>query len=264
MTIAAHPGDAIFTMGAPVGVEVHYGGHGVFVCLSLGERGNPCVPIESYGREQEKALLRAAKMLGAEAVVLPFPDGGVPDDAHTARSLRDLIGQFKPRTIISHWGGSCHGDHIACFRLTMEALDLVQEGDRKYAPAAHSAEKLYFAENWEDSKGFETDTYLDITPVYRKWVEACAGFPMWRGETGFRYRDYYRSLASLRGCLSGVPYAAGLMSYLNHGVSCVKSLIDGRMLHRVGDGANERHSRKELYGNRKISLSILKYDGNKK
>jgi hypothetical protein len=35
---------------------------------------------------------------------------------------------------------------------------------------------------------------------------------MWRGETGFRYHDYYRSLAVLRGCLAGFQYAVALMS----------------------------------------------------
>jgi hypothetical protein len=35
---------------------------------------------------------------------------------------------------------------------------------------------------------------------------------MWRGETGFRYDDYYRSLAIARGCLNGSQYAIALMS----------------------------------------------------
>jgi hypothetical protein len=56
------------------------------------------------------------------------------------------------------------------------------------------------------------DTYLDITPVFRRWFDACATFPMWRGENGFRYNDYYGSLAIERGCLSGSKYAIALMS----------------------------------------------------
>jgi len=71
---------------------------------------------------------------------------------------------------------------------------------------------LFFADNWEDAEGFAADTYLDITPVFDQWLEACAVFPMWRGETGFRYNDYYRSLAVERGCLSGFTYAVALMS----------------------------------------------------
>ncbi len=58
---------------------------------------------------------------------------------------------------------------------------------------------------------FQPEIYLDISAVYDRWVEACSHFPMWRGETGFRYNDYYRSLAVLRGCLSGFRYAVALM-----------------------------------------------------
>jgi hypothetical protein len=35
---------------------------------------------------------------------------------------------------------------------------------------------------------------------------------MWRGENGFRYNDYYGSLAVERGCLSGYKHAVALMS----------------------------------------------------
>ena len=35
---------------------------------------------------------------------------------------------------------------------------------------------------------------------------------MWRGETGFRYNDYYSSLAAMRGCLSNFKHAVALMS----------------------------------------------------
>jgi len=70
----------------------------------------------------------------------------------------------------------------------------------------------YFADNWEDSAGFSADTYLDVAPVFERWREACAAFPMWRGETGFRYNDYYTSLAVARGCLAGFRHAVALMS----------------------------------------------------
>jgi hypothetical protein len=35
---------------------------------------------------------------------------------------------------------------------------------------------------------------------------------MWRGENGFRYNDYYGSLAIARGCLSNFKRAVALMS----------------------------------------------------
>ena len=58
----------------------------------------------------------------------------------------------------------------------------------------------------------QPEVYLDISSVFDKWMEACDAFPMWRGQTGFfRYNDYYRSLATMRGCLAKFPYAVALM-----------------------------------------------------
>jgi len=89
---------------------------------------------------------------------------------------------------------------------------------------SHAVGKPFFAENWEDMTNFQADTYFDISPVYDRWVEACSEFPMWRGETGFRYSDYYRSLAVMRGCLGGFQYAAALMSSSEQRERRVRSL----------------------------------------
>jgi hypothetical protein len=72
--------------------------------------------------------------------------------------------------------------------------------------------KLYFASNWEDAVSFTADTYLEITPVFDAWLNACGAFPMWRGENGFRYADYYTSMAIAQGCVSNFQHAVALMS----------------------------------------------------
>ena len=48
---------------------------------------------------------------------------------------------------------------------------------------------------------------------------------MWRGETGFRYMDYYSSLAVMRGCLSGFHHAVALMSNPEERVRRVRALL---------------------------------------
>ena len=89
---------------------------------------------------------------------------------------------------------------------------------------AHAVPKTYYADNWEDADGFHADTYLDVTPVFDRWMEAGAQFPMWKGENGFRYNDYYRSLAVERGCLSGARYAVALLSPAEQLVRHVRAL----------------------------------------
>jgi LmbE family N-acetylglucosaminyl deacetylase len=212
MAIAAHPGDAFFAMGAAVALQVHLGGHGVFVSLSLGEKGSAQIAPARYGALQREAAERAAHALGARAECLGYGDGEIPVCDEAKFAVCDLIREHQPDAIVTHWRGSWHKDHEACYEIVNDAVFYagLPALVRKQPP--HEVRKLFFADNWEDAKGFTPDTYLDISPVFDRWLEACAAFPMWRGETGFRYNDYYGSLAVERGCLSGCKYAVALMS----------------------------------------------------
>jgi N-acetylglucosamine malate deacetylase 1 len=212
MAIAAHPGDAFFAMGAAVALQSHLGGQGVFLSLSLGEKGSSTIVPAEYGSLQRRSAERAASVLGARAEFLNYPDGEIPQNDEVKFAVCDLIRQYKPGAVVTHWRGSWHKDHRACYQIVGDAVFYAGLPAIQRKRPAHAVKGLFFAENWEDAEGFTADTYLDITPVFERWLEACAAFPMWRGETGFRYNDYYRSLAVGRGCLSGFTYAVALMS----------------------------------------------------
>jgi hypothetical protein len=89
---------------------------------------------------------------------------------------------------------------------------------------AHEVKEVLFADNWEDAAGFVPDTYLDITPVFDRWLNACGLFPMWRGENGFRYNDYYASRAVTCGCVSNFKQAVALMSPADQRVRHIRLL----------------------------------------
>ncbi len=212
MAIAAHPGDAFFAMGAAVALQVHLGARGVFLSLSLGEKGSSTIAPAQYGRLQHEAAERAAQMLGAHTEFLDYRDGEIPVSDEATFAVSDMIRVHKPGIIVTHWRGSWHKDHKACYKIVNDAVFYAGLPALARKQPAHQVRKIFFADNWEDAKGFTPDTYLDVTPVFERWMEACAAFPMWRGETGFRYNDYYGSLAVERGCLSGHKYALALMS----------------------------------------------------
>jgi LmbE family N-acetylglucosaminyl deacetylase len=212
MAIAAHPGDAFFAMGAPVAVATHFGGQGLLLSLSLGEKGSAAIPADQYGSLQREAAQKAAALLGAKAILLQHPDGQVPINEEAKFAVCDLIRQYKPLTIVTHWKGSWHKDHRACHDIVEDAIFYAGLPAFVRKEPAHVPGKLFYADNWEDATGFTADTYLDITAVFDSWINACSAFPMWRGETGFRYNDYYSSLAVGRGCLSNFRRAVALMS----------------------------------------------------
>jgi LmbE family N-acetylglucosaminyl deacetylase len=212
MSIAAHPGDAFFAMGAPVALAVHQGGKGSLLSLTLGEKGSATSPPQQYGAMQRAAAEKAASMMGATAEFLHYPDGEVPLNEEAKFAVCDFIRQYKPDTVVTHWKGSWHKDHRACYEIVQDAIFYAALPAIARKLPAHSVGKLFFHDNWEDATGFVPDTYLDITPVFERWMDACAVFPMWRGENGFRYNDYYRSLAVARGCVANFEKAVTLMS----------------------------------------------------
>lgn len=223
MVIAAHPGDAFFAMGAPVAVATHFGGQGSLLSLSLGERGSPTIPAEQYGASQREAAQKAAALIGARALFLKYPDGEVPINEEAKFAVCDLIRQYKPLTIVTHWKGSWHKDHRACADIVEDAIFYAGLPAIVRKEPAHGVSRLFYADNWEDANGFTADTYLDITSVFDGWMNACSAFPMWRGETGFRYNDYYGSLAVARGCLSNFKRAVALMSSAEQRVQHIRT-----------------------------------------
>lgn len=224
MAIAAHPGDAFFAMGAPVALATHQGGRGFFLSLTLGEGGSATIPPAQYGIMQRDAARKAASELGAEALFLQYPDGQLPDNDEVSLAVCDLLRRYKPDTIVTHWKGSWHKDHLACYEIVQDAIFYAALPAITRKLPAHSVGKLFFDDNWEDASGFVPDTYLDITPVFERWMAACAVFPMWRGENGFRYDDYYGSMAVARGCVANFKKAVTLMSPPEQQVRHVRTL----------------------------------------
>lgn len=226
MGVAAHPGDGLFTMGAVLAEQTERGGAAVLLNLSLGERGAPKnIPVAEYGEMQRTATEKAARLLGIATVFLAYPDGEIPFNEESALHVCDAIREHKPDIVVTHWSGSWHKDHRNCHRIVRDALFFAGLETLERSRAAHSVSKVFYADNWEDATGFIVDTYIDIEPVYEKWVRACDFYPMWRGQTGFfRYNDYYSSLSVMRGCISGFKHAAALMADKSQRVERVRLL----------------------------------------
>jgi N-acetylglucosamine malate deacetylase 1 len=224
MAIAAHPGDALFAMGAPVALATHLGGQGFFLSLSRGEKGSATIPPTQYGPLQQEATNKAAALLGATALFLHYGDGEIPDNDEAAFAVCDFMRQYKPDIVVTHWKGSWHKDHKACHEIVQNAIFYAALPSFVRQYPAHAVKSLYFADNWEDARDFVADTYVDITPVHDQWLNACGVFPMWRGENGFRYNDYYSSRAIECGCLSGSKRAVSLMSPAEQRIQQMRSL----------------------------------------
>ncbi|MEO7142327.1 MAG: PIG-L family deacetylase, partial [Bryobacteraceae bacterium] len=173
------------------------------------------------------AMVEAATLLGAEAVLLGYPDAEIPASEEAILTVCDLVRRHQPDIVVTHWNGSWHKDHRNTFQIVRDALFYAALDAMPRALPAHAVGKVFFADNWEDATNYVPDTFLNVTPVYDCWRRACEVFPMWRGETGLiRYNDYYQSLAVMRGSLAGFKYAVALMSDPEQRIRKCDSLSD--------------------------------------
>ncbi|MCD6358127.1 MAG: PIG-L family deacetylase [Thermoproteales archaeon] len=211
MVVGAHAGDAEVTCGGLIAKYARAGHEVVIVHMTLGERGHPRLSEEEYGEQKRREAEEAARILGAKPVFLPYRDGELPASDEVKFRLCDLIREYRPEIVITHWRGSFHKDHRNTYEVVRDAIFYAALPAIKRERPAHSVRALYFAENWEDPFGFEPQVYVDISDAFEVWREAASAYAFARGETGFPYIEYYTCLFRIRGIESGFKYAQALM-----------------------------------------------------
>lgn len=212
MVVGAHAGDAEIMAGAVVAKYTNAGHEAVLVHLTPGEKGHRTMSPEDYAEQKIAEGHKAAEALGAKAIFLPYKDAELPVNDEVKYALADVIRAEKPTMIITHWKGSIHKDHENTYYIVQDAIFYAALPAIKRELPAHGCYTQFFAENWEDPYDFEIDTYVDITDTYEQWIKATEEYELFSGSiSNFRYMDYYKSLAVVRGCLSNSQYAVGLM-----------------------------------------------------
>jgi LmbE family N-acetylglucosaminyl deacetylase len=213
LAVGAHAADAEFSSGL---VLARYAleGHAVTILhLTLGEKGHRQLGPEAYAAQKRGEAERAAALLGGRARFLDYPDAELPDDEAVRWAVADVIREVRPRVVLTHWRGSFHRDHRRTHDIVVDARFLAGLRTLPRARPAWYAPQLLFAENWEDMDGYRADVYVDVSASFDIWQEACAAYEIFREPQagGFRYRDYYTALATVRGCLGRFRYGATLM-----------------------------------------------------
>ncbi len=212
LAVGGHAADMEFTAGALIAKYTRAGARAVFLHATPGEMGHPRLSGLEYAQQKHEEARRAAEILGAEARFLPYTDTALPHDDMVAYQIADVIREARPEVVITHWRGSFHSDHINAHLTTERALFLAALPAITRAHPAHTPSTVLYPENWEDMDGFDPTLFVDIGDVYEQWLEAANQYELFRGGvSGFRYREYYQALATMRGCLAGFERAVALM-----------------------------------------------------
>ena len=209
MAIGGHVGDAELTSGGYLATMALKGYRIVTVALTGGERGNPPYrSVEEYRIQKEKEAVTFAGMLGGEAVVFPYTDGELPDNEEVRLRLCDTIRQYRPAALLTHWKNSMHKDHETTHRIVRDAQFFAGLSGLQRENSAHFAKGPYYAENWEDSAGFEKYIYLEVSKEgFELWKKAIDTHWFAVHSPSFPYKEYYEHLMRVNGCLARTGYA---------------------------------------------------------
>ncbi|NEE03013.1 PIG-L deacetylase family protein [Phytoactinopolyspora halotolerans] len=214
MAVGGHIGDMDLAAGPLLAQVVQDGGRAVLVALTPGERGHPRLSIDDYRRQKISEGEAFAAAIGADFHVFDdLSDGFLEPTDDVAGRLARLIRDVRPEMLIAHWKHSIHTDHEHASTVAERARFLA--GLPGWAPEhgeRHGVAQLLYAENWEDDRGFDADSYVPISEqAFATWHAAISGQAFARGETyGFRYIDYYTAQLTMRGCLARTDRAVAL------------------------------------------------------
>lgn len=212
LAIGGHAGDMDLTSGAALAQAVLDGHEVVLFHLTPGEKGHPTLSAQDYAQQKLEEAHAFAETIGGRARFLEYGDGELPVNDEVKFQVADVIREEKPQVVVTHWKHSIHKDHANAHLIVEDAVFYaeIKAFERSHPP--HGVGRLYYADNWEDPFDFEPDVFVGIhEEAYLLWLKAAQHYAYARGETGFPFIEYYKSLFVVRGLPHGFPRAEAFM-----------------------------------------------------
>lgn len=212
MVVGGHISDPENMAGALMLKHKRAGWDVTIVAATPGEKGHPTLPPEEYIKMRYADAEASARFIGANLEILPYKDGELPVNEESTWMIADLIRQYRPTVILTHWNGSFHQDHNNTHEIVMKSLFKAGLPAFKREHPHHAVRAVLFPENWEDMEGYSADIYVDVSNVFDDYLELLKTHALMRENyASFRYYDYYEALGRTRGALSGFDRAVTLM-----------------------------------------------------
>ncbi|WP_018753235.1 PIG-L family deacetylase [Paenibacillus sanguinis] len=214
LAVGAHVGDVELASGGVLASHSLKGDHIVTLALTAGERGVPAgQDWQEYRQQKVREAHAFAEMLDGEAIVFDgYCDGELPDHQQIRLEVCDVIRRVKPQVIITHWKNSMHKDHALTHYIVNDARFFASLGSLERELPAHFAPKLLYSENWEDAVDYVPYLYVDFNQAaFDLWIAALDKHWFVTNSKSFKYMDYYKALAVVRGCEARKAYAEAFM-----------------------------------------------------
>jgi 4-oxalomesaconate hydratase len=181
LVVSAHSADFVWRAAGAIATIVDAGGAAHVIALSYGERGESGELWKWPGQTEERVkeirhgeALAAATALGADLHALDLGDYPLVIEARAIDRLTGLIRELEPHVIITHAARDpFNPDHAVAHDATVQARQLASgAGVASAFETIAPPELLLFEPHQPELCGFVPTTFLDITAVWERKVEA--------------------------------------------------------------------------------------------
>lgn len=216
LALGAHAGDMEIAAGPVIAKHSRLGKKTLFLHATPGEKGHKTLTPEEYGAQKKLEAAEAAKAFGGECLFLPFGDGELMVTDEVKWMIADVIREYQPEILITHWRESIHKDHAATHQLIADAQFYASLPAFKREFPPHWAGRIYYTDNWEDHDDYVPEVFCEIADEdLAMWEEACRKYGLFRGEVAkFPYIDYYKALFQVRGLESSYGNVRQAVSFM--------------------------------------------------
>ena len=203
LVVGAHSADFLWRSAGTIAVTTSQGGEALVLALSYGERGEsgelwkePKQTIENVKRIRHEQAEEAASKVGARFECLDLGDYPLRMDDAAIDQLVEVIRQEAPDVILTHTPvDPFNPDHPVAFQAVQQARLLAAgAGVASAFESINPPDWYLFEPHQPELSEFYPNTFVDITPVFDKKVEAMRVM----GAQSY-LKDYYTELASRRG-----------------------------------------------------------------
>jgi LmbE family N-acetylglucosaminyl deacetylase len=175
--LIAHPDYAALFLGGTFIKHARQGDEIFIVALSPGEVGaafkNPDKSLGELAAIKTRELEATAKVQGVKEVrVLRFPDTKITNTPELRLTIIDLIREFKPDLVITHWPQGGHPDIRETAQAVIDACFFAYLPAIETTHPAHQVKKLYAFGETASSDNFAPDIFIDISDVIDTKIEA--------------------------------------------------------------------------------------------
>ena len=210
LIVAAHPDDAEVQMGGTIAKMTRTNLRGLIVDLCDGEPSD----YAASGVRIEQAM-RAAKILGAERIILDQPDRFISDTIPARLAIARLIRQHRPHMVFATTDACVHPDHAAIESLVSAGVFYARLKNWGRVPGG---EALADTEPWEIQRLFyphckmeptwgDFEFAVDVSETYALKKALAEYTSLFQVEQGDQLLELYEAEDAHMGRLFGLAYA---------------------------------------------------------